>query len=48
MDVVDSGNMTKDLAGCIHGIKNVKPGMYLSTQDFLEAISEDLAKKMKA
>jgi len=46
VDVIDNGQMTKDLAGCIHGIKNVKPDMYLNTQDFLEAISEDLKKKM--
>jgi len=46
VDVIDNGHMTKDLAGCIHGIKNVKPDMYLNTQDFLEAISEDLKKKM--
>ena len=48
IDVVDSGKMTKDLAGCIHGLRNVKDGMYMYTQDFLEAISEDLAKKMSA
>lgn len=46
VDVVDSGRMTKDLAGCIHGIKNVKEGMYLNTMDFLQAISDDLSKKM--
>lgn len=46
VDTVDAGHMTKDLAGCIHGLKNVKPGMYLNTTDFLEAIREDLAKKM--
>jgi len=46
VDVIDNGHMTKDLAGCIHGIRNVKPDMYLNTQDFLEAISEDLKKKM--
>jgi len=48
VDVIERGHMTKDLAGCIHGIRNVKPGMYLNTQDFLEAISEDLSKKMAA
>jgi len=47
IDTVDSGKVTKDLAGCIHGgMKNVKPGMFLNTQDFLEAIKEDLSKKM--
>jgi len=46
VDTVDSGKMTKDLAGCIHGIKNVKPEMYLNTMDFLQAIAEDLERKM--
>merc|ERR1712029_752526 len=40
VDCVDSGKMTKDLAGCIHGLKNVKPEHYLNTMDFLEAIAE--------
>ena len=40
--------MTKDLAGCIHGLSNVKPGMYLNTMDFLNAISEDLNAKMNS
>ncbi|XP_063851474.1 isocitrate dehydrogenase [NADP], mitochondrial-like [Scylla paramamosain] len=46
IDTVDSGKMTKDLAGCIHGLKNLKEGMYLHTNDFLEAIREELARKM--
>jgi len=46
IDTVNNGHMTKDLAGCIHGLKNLKDGMYLYTNDFLEAISEDLVKKM--
>jgi len=46
VDVIEAGHMTKDLAGCIHGIRNVTPDMYLNTQDFLDAISEDLKKKM--
>lgn len=47
IDTVDSGKVTKDLALCIHGsMKNVKPGMFLNTQDFLDAIKEDLVKKM--
>merc|ERR1711915_965366 len=31
-----------ELACCIHGIRNVKDGMYLYTNDFLEAIRENL------
>jgi len=42
VDTVEGGEMTKDLAGCIHGIKGVKEGMYLHTEDFLEAIRKKL------
>lgn len=45
VDTVDKGLMTKDLAGCIHGIKNVKPDQYLYTDDFLAAIRETLEKQ---
>merc|ERR1711934_274464 len=41
VDCVDSGKMTKDLAGCIYGLKNVKPEHYLYTMDFLDAIAEE-------
>lgn len=47
VDTIENGNMTKDLAGCIHGLPNVKEGMYLNTENFLEAIAEDLEKKMR-
>lgn len=47
VDTVESGKMTKDLAGCIHGLPNVKEGMYLHTEDFLEAIAERLNKSWK-
>ncbi|KAI8508106.1 PREDICTED: isocitrate dehydrogenase [NADP], mitochondrial-like isoform X2 [Branchiostoma belcheri] len=47
IDTVDSGKMTKDLAGCVYGgMANVKPGQYLYTMDFLEAIEEELKRKM--
>lgn len=46
VDAVESGHMTKDLAGCIHGLPNVKEGMYLNTEDFLTSIKETLAKKL--
>lgn len=48
VECVDSGKMTKDLAGCIHGLSNVKEGMYLSTEDFLEAIREQLVRKLSS
>lgn len=41
VDTVESGKFTKDLALCIHGAK-VKDGMFLSTQDFLDAISDQM------
>lgn len=47
IDCVESGKMTKDLAGCIHGLPNVKEGMYLNTQDFLQAIADQLEFSMK-
>jgi len=46
VDCVDSGKMTKDLAGCIHGLANVKEGMFLHTEDFMLAVEEDFKKKM--
>lgn len=47
VDCVESGKMTKDLAASIHGLPNVKEGMYLNTEDFLEAIAEQLEKTIK-
>merc|ERR1719336_3037796 len=48
VDTVDSGKMTKDLAGCIHGLKNVKPEHYLYTMDFLDAIGEEFERQWSA
>jgi isocitrate dehydrogenase len=48
VDTVDAGHMTKDLVGCIHGLSNVKEGMFLHTEDFMEAVAENLEKKMTA
>jgi len=42
VDTIQSGKMTKDLAICIHGVKKTKDGMYLYTEDFLDAISDQL------
>lgn len=48
VDCVESGKMTKDLAASVHGgISNVKEGMFLNTQDFLEAIAQQLEKSIK-
>lgn len=46
IETIDGGQMTKDLAGCIHGLKNVKPDMYLNTEDFLDAIKKKLDSKL--
>lgn len=47
VDTIQGGKMTKDLAGCIHGLSNVKEGMYLNTEDFLHAIAEQLERSWK-
>lgn len=47
IDTIESGKMTKDLAGCIHGIRNVKPEHYLNTNDFLSAVDETFQALMK-
>ncbi|CAG2175917.1 unnamed protein product, partial [Oppiella nova] len=46
VETVDDGHLTKDLAGCIHGLKNLKEGDYLYTMDFLDAIVENLEDKL--
>jgi isocitrate dehydrogenase len=43
VDTIDEGEMTKDLAICIHGNK-VKPEQYLNTDEFLDAIKKRLDK----
>lgn len=45
VQTVEGGKYTKDLAASIAGgFDKVKEGMYLNTQDFLDAISEELKK----
>lgn len=46
VECIDSGKMTKDLVICIHGLANTKEGMFLHTEDFLEAIAEQLDRKL--
>ena len=46
VQTVESGKMTKDLAVCIHG-DNVKPDQYLTTEDFLTAIDNNLKKALQ-
>jgi isocitrate dehydrogenase len=45
VDVVESGRMTKDLAVCIYGDK-VSEGQYLYTEDFLEALNQELSARL--
>lgn len=45
VETVESGKMTKDLAVCIYGDK-VTSDQYLNTEAFLEAINQNLLKKL--
>lgn len=47
IETVESGKMTKDLALIIHG-KDLTEEHYLTTQGFLEALDENLQKKLGA
>jgi isocitrate dehydrogenase len=47
VETVESGKMTKDLAVCIHGNKVEHGAHYLYTEEFLEALDENLKKKLK-
>lgn len=46
VDTVEAGLMTKDLAICIHGMANVTESMYLNTEDFLQAIADQLSRSI--
>jgi len=39
---IEDGNMTKDLAGCIYGLRNVKREHYLLTGEYMDAVKEKL------
>lgn len=39
---IEEGNMTKDLAGCIYGLRNVKREHYLLTDEYMDAVREKL------
>jgi len=47
IETIESGAMTKDLAGCIKGIPNVQRSDYLNTFEFMDKLGENLAAKMK-
>ncbi|XP_049418341.1 isocitrate dehydrogenase [NADP], mitochondrial-like [Epinephelus fuscoguttatus] len=47
VSTVENGVMTKDLAGCIHGLANCKLNKhYVNTSDFLDAIKTNLDKAL--
>lgn len=45
IEVVESGKMTKDLALCIHA-KDLQPAHYLNTEEFLDAIDQELQRQL--
>ena len=45
VETVEAGQMTKDLALCIHG-KDLRPEHYLSTEDFLDALDRNLRARL--
>jgi isocitrate dehydrogenase len=48
VETVESGKMTKDLAVCIHGNKVEHGTHYLYTEEFLDALQDDLKQKLSA
>lgn len=46
VDVVESGKMTKDLAICVHGNAVQHGSHYLYTQEFLDAIDQELQARL--
>ncbi|HEY1038329.1 MAG TPA: isocitrate dehydrogenase (NADP(+)) [Bacteroidia bacterium] len=48
VETIESGKMTKDLAVCVHGNKVELGKHYLNTEDFLNALDENLKKKLAA
>jgi isocitrate dehydrogenase len=46
IETVESGKMTKDLAVCIHGNKVKHGEHYLYTEEFLDAIDQNLQQKI--
>jgi isocitrate dehydrogenase len=46
VETVESGKMTKDLALIIHG-ENIQTEHYLTTEEFMEALSENLTNRLR-
>ncbi len=47
VDTIEGGTMTKDLASSIHNSPNPDPSTYVSTQEFLDALTSGLQKAMR-
>ncbi|TVU20262.1 hypothetical protein EJB05_36465 [Eragrostis curvula] len=45
---VESGKMTKDLALLVHGSSNVTRSHYLNTEEFIDAVAEELRSRLAA
>ena len=46
IETVEEGKMTKDLAVCIHGNKVSHGDHYLYTEEFLDALDQELSKRL--
>ena len=46
IEAVENGEMTKDLAICVHETNNVPRSSYLNTLDFIKAVNKRLAAKI--
>ena len=46
IEAVENGEMTKDLAICVHETNNVPRSSYLNTLDFIKAVNKRLAAKL--
>jgi len=48
VETIESGFMTKDLALCVKGsLENIKRSDYLTTQEFIDKLAENLTIKLK-
>jgi len=47
VESVESGSMTKDLALCVYGIRELKRHHWMSTNKFMDVISTNLQQKLK-
>ncbi len=47
IQTVEEGNMTKDLAICVHNTNNVQRSQYVNTQEFIDIVAQTLMKNLK-